>query len=121
MERVWLCVLIPLTFTTWIRSYLRRADLNQDGKMSYDEVQHLLKMINIDLNEQYARTLFRVRLCVCVGVAACVYSWSIWLELLLKLVFDFKTFFSAMFVFLQSVIYLILKVLINFSSHRMMY
>ncbi|XP_060748686.1 1-phosphatidylinositol 4,5-bisphosphate phosphodiesterase delta-3-A [Tachysurus vachellii] len=43
----------------WIRSYLRRADLNQDGKMSYDEVQHLLQMINIDLNEQYARTLFK--------------------------------------------------------------
>ncbi|XP_053472030.1 1-phosphatidylinositol 4,5-bisphosphate phosphodiesterase delta-3-A isoform X2 [Ictalurus furcatus] len=43
----------------WIRSYLRRADLNQDGKMSYDEVQHLLQMININLNEQYARTLFK--------------------------------------------------------------
>ncbi|GAA6110030.1 1-phosphatidylinositol 4,5-bisphosphate phosphodiesterase delta-3-A [Tachysurus ichikawai] len=50
---------ISLTFDTWIRSYLRRADLNQDGKMSYDEVQHLLQMINIDLNEQYARTLFK--------------------------------------------------------------
>ncbi|KAI5629394.1 1-phosphatidylinositol 4,5-bisphosphate phosphodiesterase delta-3-A, partial [Silurus asotus] len=33
--------------------------LNQDGKMSYDEVQHLLQMLNIDLNEQYARTLFK--------------------------------------------------------------
>ncbi|KAK3520189.1 hypothetical protein QTP70_017925 [Hemibagrus guttatus] len=50
---------ISLTSDTWIRSYLRRADLNQDGKMSYDEVQHLLQMINIDLNEQYARTLFK--------------------------------------------------------------
>ncbi|KAJ8414288.1 hypothetical protein AAFF_G00051580, partial [Aldrovandia affinis] len=44
---------------TWIRSYLRRADQNQDGKMSYEEVKHLLQMINIDLNEQYARALFR--------------------------------------------------------------
>ncbi|XP_062382588.1 1-phosphatidylinositol 4,5-bisphosphate phosphodiesterase delta-3-A-like [Sardina pilchardus] len=43
----------------WINGYLRRADLNQDGKMTYDEVQHLLKMINIDLNEQYARSLFK--------------------------------------------------------------
>ncbi|XP_076153702.1 1-phosphatidylinositol 4,5-bisphosphate phosphodiesterase delta-3-A-like isoform X2 [Alosa pseudoharengus] len=43
----------------WIHNYLRRADLNQDGKMTYDEVQHLLKMINIDLNEQYARSLFK--------------------------------------------------------------
>ncbi len=46
---------------TWIRGYLRRADQNQDGKMSYDEVKHLLQLINIDLNEQYARTLFKVR------------------------------------------------------------
>ncbi|KAK1798417.1 hypothetical protein P4O66_007867 [Electrophorus voltai] len=43
----------------WIRGYLRRADLNQDGKMSYDEVKHLLHMINIDLNEQYAYSLFK--------------------------------------------------------------
>ncbi|KAL0197322.1 hypothetical protein M9458_005862, partial [Cirrhinus mrigala] len=27
--------------------------------MSYDEVKHLLQLINIDLNEQYARTLFK--------------------------------------------------------------
>ncbi|XP_056144389.1 1-phosphatidylinositol 4,5-bisphosphate phosphodiesterase delta-3-A [Lampris incognitus] len=43
----------------WIRGYLRRADQNQDGKMSYDEVKRLLQMINIDLNEQYARSLFK--------------------------------------------------------------
>ncbi|KAI1896423.1 hypothetical protein AGOR_G00094620 [Albula goreensis] len=43
----------------WIRSYLRRADQNQDGKMSYEEVKCLLQMINIDLNEQYARALFK--------------------------------------------------------------
>ncbi|XP_036397583.1 1-phosphatidylinositol 4,5-bisphosphate phosphodiesterase delta-3-A-like isoform X2 [Megalops cyprinoides] len=43
----------------WIRGYLQRADQNQDGKMSYDEVKRLLQMINIDLNEQYARTLFK--------------------------------------------------------------
>ncbi|KAG7276530.1 hypothetical protein CRUP_014271 [Coryphaenoides rupestris] len=36
-----------------------RADENQDGNMSYDEVKRLLQMINIDLNEQYARTLFK--------------------------------------------------------------
>uniref|UniRef100_UPI003AB08E2A 1-phosphatidylinositol 4,5-bisphosphate phosphodiesterase delta-3-A-like isoform X1 n=1 Tax=Centroberyx gerrardi TaxID=166262 RepID=UPI003AB08E2A len=43
----------------WIRGYLRRADQNQDGKMSYDEVKRLLQMINIDLSEQYARSLFK--------------------------------------------------------------
>ncbi|XP_049417638.1 1-phosphatidylinositol 4,5-bisphosphate phosphodiesterase delta-3-A [Epinephelus fuscoguttatus] len=43
----------------WIRGYLKRADQNQDGKMSYDEVKRLLQMINIDLSEQYARCLFK--------------------------------------------------------------
>ncbi|XP_061079732.1 1-phosphatidylinositol 4,5-bisphosphate phosphodiesterase delta-3-A-like isoform X1 [Conger conger] len=43
----------------WIRGYLRRADQNQDGKMSYEEVRRLLQMINIDLSEQYARSLFK--------------------------------------------------------------
>ena len=31
--------------------------------MSYDEVKRLLQMINIDLSEQYARSLFKVRVC----------------------------------------------------------
>uniref|UniRef100_A0A8C9YPJ3 Phosphoinositide phospholipase C n=1 Tax=Sander lucioperca TaxID=283035 RepID=A0A8C9YPJ3_SANLU len=48
-----------LTLYTWIRRYLKRADQNQDGKMSYDEVKRLLQMINIDLSEQYARSLFK--------------------------------------------------------------
>ncbi|KAF7645746.1 hypothetical protein LDENG_00198530 [Lucifuga dentata] len=43
----------------WIHAYLSRADQNHDDKMSYDEVQTLLQMINIDLNEQYARSLFQ--------------------------------------------------------------
>uniref|UniRef100_A0A1A8H2F3 Phosphoinositide phospholipase C n=1 Tax=Nothobranchius korthausae TaxID=1143690 RepID=A0A1A8H2F3_9TELE len=43
----------------WIQSYLRRADENRDGKMTYDEVKRLLQMINIDLSEQYSRNLFK--------------------------------------------------------------
>ncbi|XP_038151775.1 1-phosphatidylinositol 4,5-bisphosphate phosphodiesterase delta-3-A [Cyprinodon tularosa] len=43
----------------WIRGYLKRADENQDGKMTYEEVRRLLQMINIDLNEQHARCLFK--------------------------------------------------------------
>uniref|UniRef100_A0A4W4G6D1 Phosphoinositide phospholipase C n=1 Tax=Electrophorus electricus TaxID=8005 RepID=A0A4W4G6D1_ELEEL len=39
--------------------YPSAADLNRDGKMTYDEVQTLLQMINIDLNEQYAFGLFK--------------------------------------------------------------
>ncbi|XP_053494992.1 1-phosphatidylinositol 4,5-bisphosphate phosphodiesterase delta-3-A isoform X6 [Ictalurus furcatus] len=43
----------------WIHGYLKQADLDQDGKMSYEEVQTLLQMINIDLDEQYALQLFK--------------------------------------------------------------
>ncbi|XP_041829188.1 1-phosphatidylinositol 4,5-bisphosphate phosphodiesterase delta-3-A-like [Melanotaenia boesemani] len=43
----------------WIHAYLSRADQNKDDKMSYDEVQTLLQMINIDLSDQYARSLFQ--------------------------------------------------------------
>ncbi|KAM9837387.1 1-phosphatidylinositol 4,5-bisphosphate phosphodiesterase delta-3-A-like [Aulostomus maculatus] len=43
----------------WIHAYLSRADQNHDDKMSYDEVQTLLQMINVDLSEQYARSLFQ--------------------------------------------------------------
>ncbi|XP_051959147.1 1-phosphatidylinositol 4,5-bisphosphate phosphodiesterase delta-3-A [Xyrauchen texanus] len=43
----------------WINAYLKQADINQDGKMSYEEVQTLLQMINIDLNEEYASSLFK--------------------------------------------------------------
>uniref|UniRef100_A0A8C6NJN6 Phosphoinositide phospholipase C n=1 Tax=Nothobranchius furzeri TaxID=105023 RepID=A0A8C6NJN6_NOTFU len=52
----------PVCFLTpynWIQSYLRRADENRDGKMTYDEVKRLLQMINIDLSEQYSRNLFK--------------------------------------------------------------
>ncbi|KAI4872380.1 hypothetical protein NFI96_033648, partial [Prochilodus magdalenae] len=49
----------PLTLLTWIHAYLRQADLNRDGKMTYEEVQMLFQMINIDLNEQYAFSLFK--------------------------------------------------------------
>lgn len=43
----------------WIHAYLNRADQNHDDKMSYDEVQKLLQMINIDVSDQYARSLFQ--------------------------------------------------------------
>ncbi len=57
--------LFSLILHTWIRGYLKRADENQDGKMSYDEVKQLLQMINIDLSEHYARSLFKVRVVMC--------------------------------------------------------
>ncbi|XP_062269731.1 1-phosphatidylinositol 4,5-bisphosphate phosphodiesterase delta-3-A-like [Platichthys flesus] len=43
----------------WIHAYLSRADQDHDDKMSYEEVQTLLQMINVDLSDQYARSLFQ--------------------------------------------------------------
>ncbi|XP_061565105.1 1-phosphatidylinositol 4,5-bisphosphate phosphodiesterase delta-3-A-like [Cololabis saira] len=43
----------------WIQAYLSRADQNHDDKMSYEEVQTLLQMINVDVSDQYARSLFQ--------------------------------------------------------------
>ncbi|XP_013877977.1 1-phosphatidylinositol 4,5-bisphosphate phosphodiesterase delta-3-A [Austrofundulus limnaeus] len=43
----------------WIRGYLRRADENQDGNMTYAEFKQLLQMINVDLSEHYSRALFK--------------------------------------------------------------
>ncbi|KAA8581136.1 hypothetical protein FQN60_002717 [Etheostoma spectabile] len=43
----------------WARGIRTLQGRNHDDKMSYDEVQTLLRMINIDLNEQYARSLFQ--------------------------------------------------------------
>ncbi|KAK7919481.1 hypothetical protein WMY93_010765 [Mugilogobius chulae] len=53
------CIYFFNPMLTWIHAYLFRSDQNRDDKMSYDEVQNLLQMINIDLNEQYARSLFQ--------------------------------------------------------------
>lgn len=50
-----------LTPYNWIRGYLRRADENQDGNMTYAEFKQLLQMINVDLSEHYSRALFKVR------------------------------------------------------------
>uniref|UniRef100_A0A1A8BAZ2 Phosphoinositide phospholipase C n=1 Tax=Nothobranchius kadleci TaxID=1051664 RepID=A0A1A8BAZ2_NOTKA len=36
----------------WIRTHLSKADQNHDNKMSYEEVQKLLQMINVDLSDQ---------------------------------------------------------------------
>lgn len=45
---------------TWIHAYLSQADKNHDDKMSYDEVRTLLQMINVELSDQYAFSLFQV-------------------------------------------------------------
>ncbi|CAN9508727.1 unnamed protein product [Ophioblennius macclurei] len=52
-------LVLDLPALTWIHSFLSRADQNHDDKMSYEEVTTLLRMINIDLSEQYAKHLFQ--------------------------------------------------------------
>ncbi|NWH50137.1 PLCD4 phosphodiesterase, partial [Fregata magnificens] len=63
-----LCQLIeprsfPLTSAlvsrTWIRDWFQKADKNKDGRMNFKEVQRLLKMMNVDMNEDHALWLFQ--------------------------------------------------------------
>ncbi|NXU36979.1 PLCD4 phosphodiesterase, partial [Drymodes brunneopygia] len=53
----------PLTFalvsSTWIRDWFQKADKNKDGRMNFKEVQRLLKMMNVDMNEDHALRLFQ--------------------------------------------------------------
>ncbi|NXP91356.1 PLCD4 phosphodiesterase, partial [Passerina amoena] len=53
----------PLTFflvcRTWIRDWFQKADKNRDGRMNFKEVQRLLKMMNVDMNEDHALRLFQ--------------------------------------------------------------
>ncbi|NXP21140.1 PLCD4 phosphodiesterase, partial [Scytalopus superciliaris] len=44
---------------TWIRDWFQKADKNKDGRMNFKEVQHLLKMMNVDMNEDHALRLFQ--------------------------------------------------------------
>ncbi|NWV34360.1 PLCD4 phosphodiesterase, partial [Grantiella picta] len=55
--------ILPLTFAlvsrTWIRDWFQKADKNKDGRMNFKEVQRLLKMMNVDMNEDHALRLFQ--------------------------------------------------------------
>uniref|UniRef100_A0A8C3MAQ4 Uncharacterized protein n=1 Tax=Geospiza parvula TaxID=87175 RepID=A0A8C3MAQ4_GEOPR len=44
---------------TWIRDWFQKADKNKDGRMNFKEVQRLLKMMNVDMNEDHALRLFQ--------------------------------------------------------------
>ncbi|NXJ59831.1 PLCD4 phosphodiesterase, partial [Rostratula benghalensis] len=54
---------LPLTpalvSRTWIRDWFQKADKNKDGRMNFKEVQRLLKMMNVDMNEDHALRLFQ--------------------------------------------------------------
>ncbi|OWK02699.1 PLCD1 [Cervus elaphus hippelaphus] len=43
----------------WIHSCLRKADKNKDNKMSFKELQNFLKELNIQVDDSYARKIFK--------------------------------------------------------------
>ncbi|KAH0621242.1 hypothetical protein JD844_022327 [Phrynosoma platyrhinos] len=45
---------------TWICDWFQKADKDKDGRMNFKEVQHLLKMMNVDMNEDHAYRLFQM-------------------------------------------------------------
>ena len=40
---------------------MRKADKNKDNKMSFKELRNFLKELNIQVDDSYARKIFRVR------------------------------------------------------------
>uniref|UniRef100_A0A3B4EEM4 Phosphoinositide phospholipase C n=1 Tax=Pygocentrus nattereri TaxID=42514 RepID=A0A3B4EEM4_PYGNA len=42
----------------WISDWFKKADKNGDGRMNFKEVRDLLKMMNMDMNEDHAHRLF---------------------------------------------------------------
>ncbi|XP_042345978.1 1-phosphatidylinositol 4,5-bisphosphate phosphodiesterase delta-4-like isoform X1 [Plectropomus leopardus] len=42
----------------WVLDWFQKADKNKDGKMNFKEVRKLLKMMNVDMNEEHALHLF---------------------------------------------------------------
>uniref|UniRef100_A0A8C8SHP4 Phosphoinositide phospholipase C n=1 Tax=Pelusios castaneus TaxID=367368 RepID=A0A8C8SHP4_9SAUR len=44
----------------WICDWFQKGDKNRDGRMSFQEVRQLLKMLNVDMNEEHAFRLFQV-------------------------------------------------------------
>ncbi|XP_062845640.1 1-phosphatidylinositol 4,5-bisphosphate phosphodiesterase delta-4 [Trichomycterus rosablanca] len=42
----------------WIWDWFKKADKNGDGRMNFKEVRDLLKMMNVDMNEDHALRLF---------------------------------------------------------------
>ncbi|KAL1021825.1 hypothetical protein UPYG_G00018540 [Umbra pygmaea] len=42
----------------WIGDWFKKADKNNDGRMNFQEVRILLKMMNVEMNESHAHRLF---------------------------------------------------------------
>ncbi|XP_054827654.1 1-phosphatidylinositol 4,5-bisphosphate phosphodiesterase delta-4 [Eublepharis macularius] len=44
----------------WICDWFQKADKDKDGRMNFKEVQHLLRMMNVEMNEGHAFRLFQM-------------------------------------------------------------
>lgn len=53
-------VCFPDGLPSWIHSCLRKADKNKDNKMNFKELKDFLKELNIQVDDSYARKIFRV-------------------------------------------------------------
>ncbi|XP_037136759.1 1-phosphatidylinositol 4,5-bisphosphate phosphodiesterase delta-4 [Syngnathus acus] len=42
----------------WVQDWFQKADKNKDGKIDFKEVRKLLKMMNVEMNEEHALHLF---------------------------------------------------------------
>ncbi|KAK7816749.1 hypothetical protein U0070_009274 [Myodes glareolus] len=52
-------VCFPDGLPSWIHSCLRKADKNKDNKMNFKELKDFLKELNIQVDDSYARKIFR--------------------------------------------------------------
>ncbi|XP_013375379.1 PREDICTED: 1-phosphatidylinositol 4,5-bisphosphate phosphodiesterase delta-4 isoform X7 [Chinchilla lanigera] len=43
----------------WLSDWFQRGDKNQDGRMSFGEVQRLLHLMNVEMDQEYAFNLFQ--------------------------------------------------------------
>ncbi|XP_008057042.1 1-phosphatidylinositol 4,5-bisphosphate phosphodiesterase delta-4 [Carlito syrichta] len=43
----------------WLSDWFQRGDKNQDGRMSFQEVQRLLHLMNVEMDQEYAFSLFQ--------------------------------------------------------------
>uniref|UniRef100_A0A8C5KSA1 Phosphoinositide phospholipase C n=1 Tax=Jaculus jaculus TaxID=51337 RepID=A0A8C5KSA1_JACJA len=43
----------------WLRDWFQRGDKNQDGRMTFQEVQRLLHLMNVKMDQEYALSLFQ--------------------------------------------------------------
>ncbi|XP_012920922.1 1-phosphatidylinositol 4,5-bisphosphate phosphodiesterase delta-4 isoform X3 [Heterocephalus glaber] len=43
----------------WLSDWFQRGDKNQDGRMSFEEVQRLLHLMNVEMDQEYAFSLFQ--------------------------------------------------------------